>query len=172
MKSKLSKPVQQIQFEQSLGDQADTVEQEARMVLPGIQTLFGFQLVAVFNQGFRTSLSDAEQMVHLAALLLVVISSVLVLAPAAYHRQANHQISEHFIKLSSSFVAWAMLPLAIGTCADIYLVSIVIVKSVEIASIITAILTAIFTWTWFILPRLHRKKIENLPVYNENEVDS
>ena len=53
------------QFEQTLGEQVNTVEQEARMVLPGIQTLFGFQLIAVFNQGFKMSLSEGEQFVHL-----------------------------------------------------------------------------------------------------------
>ena len=28
------------------------LEEEARMILPGIQALFGFQLIAVFNQRF------------------------------------------------------------------------------------------------------------------------
>ena len=27
---------------------------EARMVVPGIQSLFGFQLIAVFTEGFRS----------------------------------------------------------------------------------------------------------------------
>ena len=31
--------------------------EECRMVLPGIQALFGFQLVAVFNQAFWEKLS-------------------------------------------------------------------------------------------------------------------
>lgn len=158
-------PPENKQFEQTLGDQVNTVEQEARMVLPGIQTLFGFQMIAVFNPGFKISLTEQEQVVHLAALLFIAISAILILAPAAYHRQANHQISVHFISLSSSFIAWAMLPLAIGTCADIYLVSRVILKSVLAASIITTILAGLFTWTWFILPRVHGKKIEPLDVH-------
>jgi hypothetical protein len=155
------------QFKQSLGQQVNTVEQEARMILPGIQTLFGFQLISVFSAGFKVSLSEGEQFVHLAALLLVTTSAILVLAPAAYHRQANHQISAHFIRLSSLFIAWAMLPLAMGTWADVYLVSLVIVKSVLTASIITLFISLVFLWTWFILPRLHRKEIENLPVHGE-----
>src|SRR5213078_3805203 len=32
--------------------------EECRMVLPGIQALFGFQLIAVFNSTFRESLSS------------------------------------------------------------------------------------------------------------------
>ena len=38
----------------SLKDQARNVLEEARMVLPGIQALFGFQLIAVFNQRFES----------------------------------------------------------------------------------------------------------------------
>jgi Family of unknown function (DUF6328) len=37
--------------------------EEARMVLPGIQALFGFQLMAVFNQRFN-ELTAGEQLIH------------------------------------------------------------------------------------------------------------
>ena len=50
---------------ESLGEEAKHVLEEARMVLPGIQALFGFQLVAVFNQRFSTDLTNSEQIVHL-----------------------------------------------------------------------------------------------------------
>ena len=43
---------------------------EARMVLPGIQALFGFQLIAVFNERFR-SLPQFEQTLHYAARMMV-----------------------------------------------------------------------------------------------------
>jgi Family of unknown function (DUF6328) len=59
--------------------------EECRMVLPGIQALFGFQLIAVFNSTFRESLSPAEQYVHLAAIGLVVAAVALVMSPAALH---------------------------------------------------------------------------------------
>ena len=35
--------------------------EECRMVLPGIQALFGFQLITVFNSGFFELLSPAER---------------------------------------------------------------------------------------------------------------
>lgn len=154
--SKLDKPQQ---YQQSLGDQVNTLEQEARMVLPGIQTLFGFQLIAVFNQGFRTELSHIEQIIHLFSLLLVAISAVLVVAPAAYHRQANHQISTHFIALSSSFLAWAMAPLALGTCLDIYLVTRMILISRFLSLFVAVIIFSLYAWIWFILPKMRARKI-------------
>ncbi len=155
-----------VQYSQSLGDQVNSIEQEARMVLPGIQALFGFQLITVFNQNFKASLSQAEQVVHLIALLLVATSAVLVVAPAAYHRQAQHQISEHFIGLSSRFLAWAMAPLALGTCLDIYLVTRVVLISPWLSLIPTSIIFSLYTWVWFILPRIRAKKIEKLPKHS------
>ena len=153
------------QYRQSLGNQVNTVEQEARMVLPGIQALFGFQLVAVFNQGFKANLDQSFQIVHLIALLLVAISAILVMAPAAYHREANHQISKHFVELSSRFLAWSMIPFALGICLDIFLITQVITGSRMWDIIVTAIISMLFFWTWFVFPKIHGRKIKKLPVH-------
>ena len=45
--------------------------EECRMVLPGIQALFGFQLIAVFNSTFVEKLTSSERYFHLAAISLV-----------------------------------------------------------------------------------------------------
>jgi len=45
----------------SLKDAVQQLLDEARMVLPGIQTLLGFQLIACFNEGFAVRLDAAEQ---------------------------------------------------------------------------------------------------------------
>lgn len=157
------------QYRQSLGEQVNNIEQEARMLLPGVQALFGFQLMAVFNQGFKADLSQYEQAIHLLALLLVAISGVLVVAPAAYHRQAKHQISKHFVEISSGYLASSMAPLALGTCLDIYLVSRVIVNSVLLSLITTGIIFFLYLWIWFVLPKMRAKKIENLPTHDLKE---
>ena len=70
---------------ESLKDQAHSMHEEARMVLPGIQALFGFQLIAVFNRPFF-DLGDSDRALHLASLILVGIAIGLVMAPAAHHR--------------------------------------------------------------------------------------
>ena len=62
----------------SLDAAASHLLEECRMVLPGIQALFGFQLIAVFNQGFGEKLSQAQQVVHLVALVLTTLSMALV----------------------------------------------------------------------------------------------
>src|SRR4051812_31992542 len=75
------------QFE-GLQDEVNQSKQGARMVLPGIQAVFGFQLVAIFSDGFKT-LPKNQQYIHLAALLSVAVSVMMVLTPAAYRRQAE-----------------------------------------------------------------------------------
>jgi hypothetical protein len=48
--------------------------EEARIVVPGIQALFGFQLIAVFNYRFEEVFGPVAQRLHLAALVLVALS--------------------------------------------------------------------------------------------------
>jgi len=61
--------------QESLEQEATFILEESRMVLPGIQALFGFQLIAVFNQGFGEKLSPGEQGLHLLAFALVAIAT-------------------------------------------------------------------------------------------------
>src|SRR5262245_25946426 len=86
--------------EVKLAAAASYLLEECRMVLPGIQALFGFQLIAVFNQGFDEKLSPGEQQLHFIALFLVALSAALVMTPAAIHRQTQQRsVSERFIWL-------------------------------------------------------------------------
>ena len=73
---------------------------ECRMVLPGIQALFGFQLVAVFSQNFER-LAPTAQRLHLLSLTLVGTAIVLIMTPAAYHRQTSpREARGDFVELS------------------------------------------------------------------------
>ena len=92
----------------TLKDQLRNVLEEARMVLPGIQALFGFQTVAVFNQAF-SKLPWLAQVVHLAALLSVVTAIALVMMPAAWHRIVEpHQVSRATVSLASRMICAAL----------------------------------------------------------------
>src|SRR5207247_10485123 len=83
--------------ELSLNDAATHVLEECRTVVPGMQALFGFQLIAVFSTVFEQQLSSVERLVHLAAIVLVTIDIVLVMPPAALHRQTEHlAVYNHF----------------------------------------------------------------------------
>src|SRR5207253_8978030 len=110
--------------ELSLNDAATHVLEECRTVVPGMQALFGFQLIAVFSTSFKEDLSQAERVLHLAALLLVAIAIALVMAPAALHRQSEPMsVSRGFIATSSRLLMASMVPLAAGICLDVYVIA-------------------------------------------------
>jgi hypothetical protein len=137
---------------QTLKDQAHSIHEEARMVLPGIQALFGFQLIAVFNRPFF-DLDPASRLLHLAALVLVGIAIALIMAPAAYHRLAEaNRVSRHWIELASRDIAWAMAALMLAISLDIYLVAIMIVEDVALAATLAAAVGSLLSWLWFAMP--------------------
>ncbi len=106
----------------TLKDSTAQLIDECRMVLPGIQALFGFQLIACFSERFE-ELTRSQQMLHFLALGLVAIAIALVMTPAAIHRiQAPRETSEKFVKVSSVLLLLAMAPLAAAISTEFYLV--------------------------------------------------
>jgi len=147
--------------ELSLNDAATHVLEECRTVVPGMQALFGFQLIAVFNATFKEQLLPAERMLHLVAIVLVTIAIVLVMAPAALHQTEPEAVSRRFITISSRLLMASMAPLAIGICLDVYIVARVIADSRGLAGIVAGSLLAIFIVFWLLLPRVvHRASTE------------
>jgi len=138
-----------------LSKAAEMLLDECRMVLPGIQALFGFQLIAVFNQGFSEKLEALEQDIHLLATGLVAIAVALIMAPAALHRQAGaQQVSAAFIRTSSLLLLFSMLPLALGVSLDFSLVGRIILHSAW-SAVLAAALLLVFFGLWFALPRFY-----------------
>lgn len=144
-----------------LDKEAEHLLEEARMVLPGIQALFGFQLIAFFNQRFSESLSPADQGVHLAALLLAAVSIAFVMAPAAYHRQAEPgRVSKRFIKVATRLITIGLAPLVIALSLDTYVVSKLVLgdgRSIMPAIVLFVILAAL----WFAWPQWRRAREPN-----------
>jgi hypothetical protein len=139
---------------------AELLLEECRMVLPGIQGLFGFQLVAVFSARFHEQLAYGEQLLHLLAIALTVVAIVLIMTPAATHRQFDPcEVTIDFIRLSSRLLLWSMAPLALALCLDFYLVARVITGSIALAWS-AAGLFALFGWFWYLLPRRFRKRLD------------
>jgi uncharacterized membrane protein len=133
--------------------------EECRMVLPGIQALFGFQLIAVFNESFSEKLSSAGQFLHLVAIVLVTVAIALVMAPAALQRRSQPQsVSKRFIKLSSGLLLAGMFPLALGLALDVYLITGIIVGKDAAGLVVAVVLLAIFAVLWLWLPARERQR--------------
>src|SRR6476469_6206042 len=100
--------------QESLKDEMRNVIEEARMVIPGVQALFGFQTMAVFNNRFQ-DLPPSGVAAYLVGLGLLALSIALLMAPAAYHRIAERGcVSRRMITLASRLITAGLVPLMLG----------------------------------------------------------
>jgi Family of unknown function (DUF6328) len=145
-----------------LHEKIDRMLTEARVILPGAQALLGFQLAIVLTEAFD-KLPMAMKLVHGAALLLVAVSIVLLMAPAAYHRIVYAgEDSEEFHRTGSRFVTWSTVPLALGLGADVFVVGTKIVPSVFAAAVVASGTFILLFGLWYGLPFMARQR--NRPV--------
>jgi hypothetical protein len=125
---------------------------EARMVLPGVQAIMGFQLIAVFNQRFE-ALDIVDQLIHLAAFFLIALAMVLLMTPAAYHRIVEcGSVTKRFVALASTLIAAALVPLLLGLAMDFYILVVLVLYDRPAAIFAAAALGVLFAVLWFVLP--------------------
>lgn len=141
----------------SLEEETRTTIEEARMVLPGIQAVFGFQLIAVFNNGFQ-NLSALEQVLHFGALLLIIVAIALIMTPASYHRIAERGVvSRSFVETASRLLTLALLPLILGLALDLFIVARLILNNVSLSAGIALVVVLLFFGLWYVFPLIARR---------------
>lgn len=127
------------------------------MVLPGIQALFGFQLIAVFNQGFEEKLSTVQQQLHLASIILTVFAVALVMTPAALHRQIDPlAVTRRFIEWSTMLLLLSMLPLGLSISLELYIIAQIITGSLWLSLLAAGAVLVLFFALWLLLPNLKK----------------
>lgn len=142
---------------ETLEEEATHTTDEARMLLPGVQAVLGFQLVAVTNQRF-VLFTPVEQALYLAAFLLLALAMGLIMAPAAYHRQAERgMVTRRFVDLSSMLLTLAMVPLIAAFCLDAYLVARLILEERTMSAIVAGIVAIVLAGLWYGLPAICRR---------------
>jgi hypothetical protein len=146
----------QLMEKESLQQQAQQTIEEARMVLPGIQALFGFQLIAIFNNRFH-ELTPNEQYLHFGSLLLVALAIALIMTPASYHRIVERGVvSEFFIDLASRLIAAAMIPLMFAITLEVLLLGRLILGKGWASLTVAGSTLALFGYLWFLYPLFKR----------------
>jgi Family of unknown function (DUF6328) len=149
--------------DESLQQQAQQTIEEARMVLPGIQALFGFQLIAIFNNRFQ-DLTLYEQYLHFSSLLMVALAIALIMTPAAYHRIVEHgTVSHFFIHLASRLIASAMIPLMFAIALEVLLLGRLILGRGWASLAAAGGTLAIFGFFWFLYPLFKRNSKQRPP---------
>ncbi len=132
---------------------------EARVIIPGCQALLGFQFIAMLTHAFDELPADAKLM-HAAALCFVTIATILLMTPAALHRQSfGGDDSERFLRLGSAFVIAASLPLALGIAADVYVVFLTITHSTAVTITASLTLLLVTLLLWYLYPMWLRARL-------------
>ena len=150
-------PAEKQIYRETLEEEATHTTDEARMLLPGVQAVLGFQLVAVTNQRF-VLFTPVEQALYLAAFLLLALAMGLIMAPAAYHRQAERgKVTRRFVDLSSMLLTLAMVPLIAAFCLDAYLVARLILEERTMSAIVAGIVAIVLAGLWYGLPAICRR---------------
>jgi hypothetical protein len=140
-------------------DKIKHVLTECRVVLPGAQALLGFQFVTTLMEAFE-KLPVSSRYVHLASLLLVAFSIVLLMTPAAYHRIVERgEETEHFHRFASRILIAAMVPLALGLSGDLFVVVRKVTESATSAAISAVVSLLFFYGLWFGFT-LYRRSLE------------
>jgi hypothetical protein len=131
---------------------------EARVLLPGVQALLGFQLAVILTESFAT-LTFASRLLHAVSLGCIALAVILLMAPAAFHRISfGGDNTDSFYRLGSTLIIAAAVPLACGIATDLY---VAVAKALERsdAGIAAAILAAaVLAGLWFVQPLVLRAR--------------
>ena len=132
-----------------LNDKIEQVLTEIRVVLPGAQTLIGFQFIAIFMDAFQ-KLPPTQRLLHFASLSFVGLAVVLLMTPAAYHRLVERgENTEHFHQFASKVLLLSLIPLALGISGDFYIVARKVTGSMAVSFTLAICALLIFYGLWF-----------------------
>ena len=131
---------------------------EIRVVLPGVQLLFGFLLAAPFTSQFR-AITGAVHAAFLVCFLTTAASCIFLIAPSVYHRlhwRRDVRDKEQMLRACNRLAIAGGALLAIAMTAAVYVVtSIAATPASALAS--SAAAGLLITLLWFALPLARRQ---------------
>jgi hypothetical protein len=105
----------------SLQRKLKTALDETRLLILGAQVLFGFQFNGAFQELFE-ELPRSSRYLHCVALLLIMSTIALLIAPSMRHRLIDDgQDTNASLEATTFFAGAALLPLAFGLSLDVFL---------------------------------------------------
>jgi adenosylcobinamide amidohydrolase len=131
---------------------------EIRVVLPGVQILFGFLLAAPFSSHFEMVIGRAHK-AYVLCFLTTAAASIFLIAPSVYHRlhwRRDVRDKEQMLGTCNLLAIIGGLLLAIAMASAVYVVTSV-VTSGWFTNLMSAATTLLIAILWFGLPLLRRQ---------------
>jgi hypothetical protein len=121
---------------------------ELRVVMPGVQVLFGFLLTVPFQQRFD-EIDAFQRDVYFITLLLTAASAAFLMAPSAFHRLTfRARQKPHLIHLGTRQTIVGMGLLGLAMNGALLLITDFLFQTRTVA-ITLACSIALFAWLWF-----------------------
>jgi Family of unknown function (DUF6328) len=142
-----------------LSTKIDYMLTEARVVLPGVQALLGFQLIAVLTKPFE-QLPTELKMAHAAGLAMMALSMMLLMAPAAFHRLAfNGEDVPAAHRVGSILITAALGVLALGLGAEVMVAFGALTRRLEIGALVALLVVLVLFGLWYVWPLAVRARL-------------
>jgi len=130
--------------------------QELRIALPGVQVLFAFLLAVPFQQRFA-GVSSFQKSVYYATLILTAISTLLLIAPTAFHRLTfRRQQKQALLRFANRLTIAGVSSLALAITGAIVLITDFLYGSTPTV-IAGAISLIAFAVLWIYVPLAARR---------------
>ncbi|MFD8784574.1 DUF6328 family protein [Kitasatospora sp. NPDC059599] len=125
--------------------------QELRVLQTGVQIVFAFLLGIAFTPRFA-ELTDPQQDIYIATLLLTVVAAAVLATPVALHRGLyRHPGKARIVDVSARIAQGGLLLLASALTGAVLLV-LDVVLGTAVAVPIACVIALIFAVLWFVLP--------------------
>lgn len=144
---------------EKLDQEMRNIIEEARVIIPGVQALFGFQTIVVFNDRFAT-LETFAKACHTLGLGMVMVSIAMLMTPPVYYRACAGQPTRHMAKVASLMIRGCLVPLALGLSLDMFTVLFVVSKSLWLSINAAAVTLILFAVLWYVVPVSDRKRYQ------------
>jgi hypothetical protein len=140
---------------------------ECRIVLPGAQASLGFLFADVFVDSFA-KLPRSSQYIHVTSLVLVLIATILLMTPAAYHRIATQgEPSESVHTVASWALLAALCFLAPGMGAELFVLLRKLTGHIGLSAVTAAAFVLFSYFLWFVFSAIARHQL-NSPAKKKN----
>jgi cation transport ATPase len=157
-----AEPSEQVRPGENTEERADRnlneLLQELRVAIPGVQFLFAFLLTVPFAVGF-VDLTDEQEDLYFAVLLATALTTVLLMAPTAYHRALFRlRDKSHLVEVSNKFAIAGMAMLAVSITGAVLFIAGVIFDGTKVVVFSVAV-GACFALFWGVMPLMRRASI-------------
>src|SRR5690349_6843613 len=106
----------------AIEDRLKTALDESRLLILGVQVLFGFQCQAAFQELFA-GVPAPSRYVHCGGLVFLLASLGLLIAPSLFHQIVHRgNSSPAALRMASGFASASLLPLTLGLGAAVFVV--------------------------------------------------